>query len=116
MKRRQPFLHLLKQQEEPKTNTEGPTMNPAEHATPTLPRRLKAESASKEKCWNAGGGQRKSLKRLDSAKESEDFDLDFVPPDLEFVPPGLGFRSEKFGFPSSRRHSWAATGWAARGA
>ena len=37
------------------------------------------------------GGQRKSLKKLDSAKEGETFYLDFVPPDLEFVPFGLDF-------------------------
>jgi hypothetical protein len=36
-------------------------------------------------------GRRKSLKRRDSAKESEAFNLDFVPPDLEFVPSGLDF-------------------------
>jgi hypothetical protein len=42
----------------------------------------------KKKCC---GGRRKSLKKLDSAKESATFNLDFLPPDLEFLPPGLDF-------------------------
>ena len=44
------------------------------------------------------GGRRKSLKRLHSAKESEGFNLDFVPPDLEFVPPGLDFVPKNLDF------------------
>ena len=39
-----------------------------------------------------------SLKRLDLAKEGEDFSLDFVPPDLEFVPPGLDFVPKNLDF------------------
>jgi hypothetical protein len=45
-----------------------------------LPR---SESQKNKKC---SGGQRKSLKRLHSAKEIEDLNLDFVPPDFEFAP------------------------------
>ncbi len=97
-----------------------------EHATPALPRHLKPESASKRK--NAVGGRRKSLKRLDSAKELRLLNLDFVPPGLESVPFRLGFRSEKFGYPSSRWRrrpstqysltvdSWTATGVSGAGA
>jgi hypothetical protein len=44
------------------------------------------------------GGRRKSLKRLESAKESKDFNSDFVPPDLEFVPPGLDFLPKDLDF------------------
>ena len=56
---------------------------------------FKPESASRKKC---GGGQRKSLKRRDSAKESPDFNLDFVPPDLESVPSGLDFLPKNLDF------------------
>jgi hypothetical protein len=35
------------------------------------------------------------LKRLDSAKESEAFNLDFLPEDLDFLPKSLGFSSGK---------------------
>ena len=38
------------------------------------------------------------LKRLDPAKESRDFNLDFVPPDLEFVPLGLDFVPKNLDF------------------
>ena len=48
-------------------------------------------------------GRRKSLKRLDLAKESGDSNLDFLPPNLEFLPIRLGFPSEKFGFCSGVR-------------
>ena len=81
--------------EEPKTKIEGPTMNPGANM-PTLPRYLKPESASTRK--NASGGGRKSLKRLELAKESKDFNLDFVPPDLEFVPSGLDFLPKNLDF------------------
>ena len=74
-------------------------MNPGAN-TPALPRHLQPESASKEK---KRGGPRKSLKWLDSTKEKQGFNLDFVPPALESLPIRLGFHSEKFGFPSSAR-------------
>jgi hypothetical protein len=48
------------------------------------------------------GGRRKALKRLVPAKQSRDFNLDFVPPDLEFVPPGLDFLPKNLGFPSGK--------------
>jgi hypothetical protein len=38
------------------------------------------------------------LKRLDPAKESEAFNLDFVPPDLDFVPSGLDFLPKNLDF------------------
>jgi hypothetical protein len=38
------------------------------------------------------------LKRLDPAKESEAFNLDFVPSDLEFVPYGLDFLPKDLDF------------------
>ena len=54
----------------------------------------------KKKCL---GGQRKSLKRLNSAKELRHFNLDFVPPDLEFVPSGLDFVPKNLDFLHSAR-------------
>jgi hypothetical protein len=48
--------------------------------------------------YKCRGGRRKSLKRLKSAKESEGFNLDFVPLDLEFVPPGLDFVPKNLDF------------------
>ena len=54
------------------------------------------EAAAWEK--KCRGGQRKSLKRLDSAKELRHLNLDFVPPDLEFVPPGLDFVPKNLDF------------------
>jgi hypothetical protein len=44
------------------------------------------------------GGRRNPLKRLNSAKEMEGFDLDFVAPDLEFVAPGLDFVARNLDF------------------
>jgi hypothetical protein len=44
------------------------------------------------------GGRRKPLIRLDSAKEIEGFNLDFVAPDLEFVAPGLDFVANNLDF------------------
>jgi hypothetical protein len=38
------------------------------------------------------------LKRLDSAKEIEGLDLDFVAPDLDFVASGLDFVAENLDF------------------
>jgi hypothetical protein len=65
---------------------------------PVCPRPLRGGKRRREekRPW----GQRKSLKTRDSEKESEAFNLDFLPPDLDFLPIRLGFRSEKFGFPS----------------
>ena len=88
MKRRQPFTYLNRP-EEPKTKTEGTDDKP-EANTPIFAAAFEAEFElpKAKKCC---GGHRKFLKRLNSAKESEHFDLDFVPADLEFVPPGLDF-------------------------
>jgi hypothetical protein len=105
-------LHLLKQPEEPKNEDKGPTMNPGEN-TLALPRPFKPKSASKTK--NAVGGRRKSLKRLDSAKEGRDLNLDFLPLDLESVPSGLDFLPKNLDFlhpaggvgPSTGPRSWA---------
>jgi hypothetical protein len=38
------------------------------------------------------------LKRLDSAKEIERLNLDFLPPDLEFLPSGLDFLPKNLDF------------------
>ena len=47
---------------------------------------------------NCCGGWRKSLKKLDSAKELRHSNLDFVPQDLESVPSGLGFVPKNLDF------------------
>ena len=88
---------------------EGTDEQLGERATPILPRRFKPELASKIK--NASGGQRKSLKKLDSAKEMRrHFEFGFRSAGFGICSAWLGFRSEKFGyrsggfgFPSSRR-------------
>ena len=106
MKRRQPFTSLAKQPEEPKTKTEGPTMNPGRTRDAYFAAAFEAGIGfEKKKCL---GGQRKSLKRLNSAKESEAFNLDFVPPDLEFSHPAW-ISSGNLDFLHPAGHSWAAT-------
>ena len=127
MKGASPSPHS-KRPEEPKTKTEGPTMNPKRTPNGYLRARrpLRHRRAAKRRGdpgdrkapafpWIAAsafnllamtslgaakcsGGQRKSLKRRDSAKESKDFNLDFVPPDLEFVPSGLDFVPKNLDF------------------
>jgi len=106
MKRRQPFTHLLKQPEELKTKTEGPTNNLAANTRACFAAAFEAGIGfEKKKCR---GGQRKSLKRLESAKELRHLNLDIVPPDLESVPSGLDFVPKNLDFvpgdlfPSSR--------------
>jgi hypothetical protein len=70
-------------------------MNPGENA-PALPRPAKIRFQNKNAA--GGGGRRKSLKRRDSAKESRDLSLDFVPLDLESVPSGLDFLPKNLEF------------------
>jgi hypothetical protein len=69
------------------TKTDGTTNSPKR--TSVAP--LRPEARKKEK---GRGGRRNPLIRLDSAKEIQGFDLDFIPPDLDFVPTSLDFAPE----------------------
>ena len=96
LKRRQPFTCFNRPEERKRRTDDEPEANTAYVvAAPQSRNRLKFK--------NAVGGRRKSLKRLDSAKEIEGFNLDFVPPGLDFLPKNLDFLPGEFGFPSSRR-------------
>ena len=106
-KRRQPFTCFIRS-EEPETKTEGPTMNPGRTRNAYVAAAPQSRNRLKTKKYH--GGRRKSLKRLNSAKESEAFNLDFLPggfgfpsdrawisfrSGLDFLPGDFGFRSRQ---------------------
>jgi hypothetical protein len=106
-KRRQPFTCFIRS-EEPETKTEGPTMNPGRTRNAYVAAAPQSRNRLKTKKYY--GGRRKSLKRLDSAKESVAFNLDFLPggfgfpsdrawisfrSGLDFLPGDFGFRSRQ---------------------
>ena len=84
--------------EEPETKTEGTTNKAGRTSSaPSAAAPQDRKSARKEKGrW----GRRKSLIRLNSAKEIEGFEFGFRSAGFGICSIRLGFRSEKFGFPS----------------
>jgi hypothetical protein len=100
MKRRQPFtlqpftlLHERAGGTENEDRRIGDELS-GEYATPALSRRLKPEiGGKKKKCRR---GQRKSLKRLDSAKETRHSNLDFPSAGFGIASIRLGFSLRMF--------------------